>query len=408
MTDKHHERQKTNIKVYRGEWLDRRGRELYRTCLVFLARHNWKHAKTGKPVSHDYQRERAARILRTHLIDYRDAGFRPTSIAKSKRKHHVGVLRLWERQGMGAGMMRKKYGDLVWIAKILNKTDICLEKPWTVLDDPERWKVGTVARVEKTLSAHGVDFADIIGPIAEHSPLVAVIQLAKLGFGLRTKEAIMLHPHEDDRGTYLAVTRGTKGGRPRTVSYYDFEGRLDEKARQVVLWNLRENRLRVQVLDLAKSVVLPGHSMIPPSYTLGRFRRYERYVTERYGRLTRKELGVTPHALRHEFLCLRAEAISGLIRPLRRAIKLDAEDAVRDRVARQVAAIDAGHHDTYTTETYYGPRTERAPPGAVKTVAECLIGPTDEPLIKRARDGSLIPGEGRRIVLLDQPPEGEG
>ena len=93
----------------------------------------------------------------------------------------------------------------------------------------------------------------------------------------------------------------------------------------MVLWNLRENRLRVQVLDLAKSVVLPGHSMIPPGYTLARFRRYERYVTERYGRLTRKELGVTPHALRHEFLCLRAEAISGLIRPLRRAIRLDAE-----------------------------------------------------------------------------------
>ena len=43
----------------------------------------------------------------------------------------------------------------------------------------------------------------------------------------------------------------------------------------------------------------------------------------------------------------------------------------------------------------------------MKTVAECLTGPADEPLIKRSRDGSLIPGEGRRIVLLDDSPEGE-
>ena len=161
------------------------------------------------------------------------------------------------------------------------------------------------------------------------------------------------------------------------------------------------------MLDLAKSVVRPGHSMIPPGYTLKRFRRYERHVTATYGRFTKKDLGVTPHALRHEFLCLRAETISGLIRPLRRAIRLDAEEAERDRVARQIAAIDAGHHDTYTTETYYGPRTERAPAGLVRTIAECLTGPADEPLIERAADGRLVAGKSRRIVLRDDPPGGE-
>ena len=408
MTDRICERLNTDPRYYQGKRLDRHGRSLNISCRVFLARHNWKHAKTGRPVSHDYQRERGARILRTHLVDFREAGFSPTRLEKTKGKYHVGALRLWERKGLSAGMMQKKYCDLVWIAKVLNKADICLAEPWSVLDDPERWKVRTIAREEKTPSAHGVDVRQVVLRIAEHSPLVAVIQVLKIAFGLRNKEACMLRPHEDDRGTYLSVTRGTKGGRPRTVPYYDFEGRLDPESREIVLWNLQQNELRLKVIELAKSVVLPGHSMIPPHYTLARFRRYERYVTSRYGGLTRKQLGITPHAFRHEFLCLRAEAISGLIRPLRRAVALNAEDAVRDRVARQIAAIDAGHHDTYTTETYYGPRTELAPRGTVKTIAESLTGPADEPLIKRARDGRLIPGEGRRIVLLDDPPEGAG
>ena len=407
MKDRHHEGLKTDPRYYQGKRLDRQGRSLNRSCLGYLARHNWKHAKTGKPVSHDYQRERAARILRTHLVDLRKAGYRPESIEKSKPKHHAGLLRQWERQGLSAGMMQKKYCDLVWIARTLNKADICLAEPWSVLDDPERWKVHTIAREEKTPSAHGVDVRAAILGIAEHSPLIAVIQVLKIGFGLRNKEACMLHPHEDDRGTHLSVTRGTKGGRPRTVPYYDFEGRLDAESREIVLWNLQHNKLRLKVIELAKSVVLPGNSMIPPHYTLARFRRYERYVTERYGGLTRRDLGITPHAFRHEFLCLRAEAISGLIRPLRRAIKLSGEDIARDRVGRQIAAIDAGHHDAYTTEAYYGPRAERSPQGLVKTIAECLTGPAGEPLIRRAPDGQLIPGEGRRVVLLDDPPEGE-
>ena len=36
-------------------------------------------------------------------------------------------------------------------------------------------------------------------------------------FGLRVRESIQFQPHIADRGAYLALTVGTKGGRPRVV-----------------------------------------------------------------------------------------------------------------------------------------------------------------------------------------------
>ena len=175
----------------------------------------------------------------------------------------------------------------------------------------------------------------------------------------------------------------------------------------IALWNLRENRFRARVIELAKALVPPCHSMIPLDYSPKRHQRYERYVTARYGGLTKAGVGLTHHAFRHESLSVRAEGVSNLSRPLRRVIGLDRE-AVRDRVGRQVAAIDAGHHDTYTTEIYYGSRTEKAPQGVVRELAESTKGPVDQPLVCRDVDGNLVGGKGRRIRVLDKPPEPKG
>ncbi len=115
-----------------------------------------------------------------------------------------------------------------------------------------------------------------------------------------------------------------------------------------MLWNLRQNQLRVAVIELAKYLTVPGHSTIPLNYTFARYRRYERHVTEVYGWLTKAKLGIAPHAFRRSFLSCRVETVSHVIRPLRRQLELNADEVVRDRVGRQIAALDAGDHDLYT------------------------------------------------------------
>ena len=401
--------QRTNPRHYAGRRLAKRQREMHISLLEFLKEHNWRDTRSPKPVSADYQHKRYTLLAHMMLVELVEEGYQPTHLKHIKPKHFVALGRRWKAKKLDPQTMQNKLRLLAWVCRTLRKHDCIPDNLAELLPEPELHRArGSVAREEKTFSGHGIDPVPIIVRIAEKDARVALIQLLKAAFGLRNKEAIRLRPHEADHGTYLRVEHGTKGGRVRTVSYFDFEGDFDPEEKEVVLWNLRENRFRVRVIELSKSLVVPDHSMIPLDYSPKRYQRYERYVTARYGGLTKAEVGLTPHAFRHEFLSVRAEGVSGLIRPLRRAIGLDREEAVRDRVGRQVAAIDAGHHDTYTTETYYGPRTEKAPQGVVRGLAKCMKGPIDQPLVCRDVDGNLVGGEGRRIRVLDKPPEPKG
>ena len=379
------------------------------SILTFLAKHNWKHATKDKPVSEDYRHTRYIALTRMLLIELPSEGFEPTRLEKLRRKHIVALAQRWEREGRSAQTIQNRLSMLGWVCDTLRKAGCVPKKNRAqLLKNPARYRTVSVAREEKTLEAKKIDPVEVIGRIADKSPRVALIQLLKAAFGLRTKEAIRLRPHEADQGDHLFVTLGTKGGRPRVISYFDFEGDLDPEELEVVLWNLRENQFRVRVIELAKYLVPPGHSMIPAGYTLKQYRRHERHITAKYGRMTKRLLGVTPHGFRHAFLSARAAGVSELLHPLRRTFELTREQVVRDRIGRQVAAIDAGHHDPRTTATYYGAHTERSPRGLVREVAACMKGPVDEPLIRRGVDGRLVGGRGRRIRVLERPPKGRG
>lgn len=398
-------RPNTDPKYYKGRTLNKRLRSMHISVLGFLKAHNWKHAKRQKPVSADYQHERYCTITLMVLEQLPELGFEPTRLERLKPKHTRALVGLWDRAGLSPETIKKRLSILGWVCDILRKCDCMPEDVAALLEEPERLKIVTVAQEEKSFAAHGIDFLEVILAIAEHDARVALIQLLKAGFGLRNKEAIRLRPHEACHGHYLLLTRGTKGGRARTVPYFDFESGLDPVEQEIVLWNLRENLFRVAVIELAKHLIVPGHSMIPSDYRADAYYRHERYVTAKYGGLTKKQRGVTPHVFRHMFLSSRAETASQVIRPLSRVIGLDGDELMRDRVGRQVAALDAGHHNLYTTGAYCGPMTERAPKGLVRQIAEYARGPVDAPLIDRLPDGRFVGGKGRRIRILNRPPK---
>ena len=396
-------RQNTDAKRFNGKWLNKRLRKMHIAILKFLKKHNHRHARREKTVSGERPHTRY-RTLATMLLEELPAlGFEPTCLLKIKLKHIVALLRFWEADGLCSGTMQNKYAILVWVCTILRKTDCLPENPAAVLEDPSRWHVRTVADEEKSPDAKGIDMEEKYAAMAEREPVIAVQVRAQEVFGLRTREAVCLRPHEADRGDHLLLTVGTKGGRPRVVSMYDFKADYDADTHCVVIWDVKENAEKRAHLDLLKSMTRPGRSLIPRDRTLAQWRRKVRYLAERHG-LTKRAGGATLHGLRHAYLCRRAEAISDTVRPLRRTGSLTGDDVIRDRVARQIVAIEAGHHDTYTTETYYGPRTERAPRGVVDRIAACMKGPVREPLIRRTADGWLVGGRRRRIRVVAGPP----
>ena len=349
--------QRTDPKYYAGRRLAKRQREMHISLLEFLKEHNWKDIRSPKPVSADYQHKRYTVLAHMMLVELVEEGYQPTHLKHIKPKHFVALGRRWKAKKLDPQTMQNKLRILAWVCRTLKKHDCIPDNLAELLPEPELHRArGSVAREEKTFSGHGIDPVPIILRIAEKDARVALIQLLKAAFGLRNKEAIRLRPHEADHGTYLRVEHGTKGGRVRTVSYFDFEGDFDPEEKEVVLWNLRENRFRVQVIGLAKALVPPDHSMIPLDYSPKRYQRYERYVTARYGGLTKAEVGLTPHAFRHEFSpCGR-----------RRSVTSSGRCAVRSgSTARKRSAIALGGRSPpstpgTTTPTPRRPTTVRA------------------------------------------------
>jgi integrase len=141
---------------------------------------------------------------------------------------------------------------------------------------------------------------------------------------------MQLRPHLADRGTYLSVTHGTKGGRDRVEPIRTPEQRA--------------------ILELAKTFcATPSSSTSDPQRKLSQWKNHYYHVVRSCG-ITRKD-GITSHGLRHQFANERYRQLTGSDSPVRGGAAVSRET---DQVARQVIAEDLGHSRERVTTNYLG------------------------------------------------------
>ena len=193
-----------------------------------------------------------------------------------------------------------------------------------------------LAAAQKQLAARG----DMGGRVA------ALLALAS-AFGHRFEEAALFDARAalrqvDAGAAHVAITRGTKGGRDRTVPVTNAE--------------------QVAALRHAAAVQGAGRSVMPAD------RNYAQFRTAAY-----HLLAATPlcgfHALRHAYAQARYEVLSGVKPPVvarvvhgrahtdyvARALSLSVESARDvDRFTRQTIAEELGHGRITITRTYLG------------------------------------------------------
>ncbi len=177
-------------------------------------------------------------------------------------------------------------------------------------------------------------------------------QLALIqAFGLRSQEAWLFRPHLAEEGGRIHANWGTKGGRPRVLP-----GPITAEQRVVLTW--------------AKSLALTrAESMIPRGFTVQRWRRRYYHLCSKIG-LTRRELTVTPHSLRHGVLLDRYEQLAGVPAAVRGGT-LAQEDPAADRAVRTVVAEMAGHSRPAISAAYLGsPRQASAKPRLLRRTPE--------------------------------------
>lgn len=312
-------------KTLRNDWK----RELSR-LIDLVGRH---HATRMKDVS---LRTLASRRETLFLAfeELREAGFKPQSIFSFGSKHAEALFSRWEEKGLSAATLQTRHTILSTFCGWIGKNGLIRPLPH-YLKNPQNGKRTYVAQHDKSWSAQNVMTDELIARITEYDQYVGMQLKLIQAFGLRRKEAVCFRPHiclEAD-GQHIQVYQGTKGGRFRVIPIQTESQRA--------------------ILQEAQALCRRHHDHVgDPNNTLEQNIRRLQYVLEKFG-ITRSQLGVTAHGLRHEYANNRYRQLTGQESPLRGGDRAAfvTEDV---KLKRRQIAEELGHSRISVTTAYYG------------------------------------------------------
>lgn len=314
---------------------------------LILARHNWRHATKAKGVSHETMEDRRQFCFRIFSF-LRDNPIKAYKLdPRSFSGRHIQVLMTHWRglavQGrLGASSLQKYHSYLVTFSRWIGKPR--LVKPLAAyFDDPRLIRRSYIATESKAWRDRGIEVEVIVATVEEYDVRAAAALRLMAAFGLRFKEACMLRPHADvvtaaqagkpadGPALYLNTRRGTKGGRQRHVP-------IDDERRR-------------QAIEYARTVArADDDSVSDPRLDLKQAIRHLRYVMERFG-LTRADLGVTPHGLRHQYAAQEYRRLAGSAAPVAGGSGVRGDG---DHEARMQISQCLGHARVQIMKAYLG------------------------------------------------------
>jgi hypothetical protein len=338
-----------------------------------IDQHNVWHAQRTKHVGHGTQSQRAAGLFRWFAVLHA-AGFR-IAARELSGKHIEFLVRYWtadpsvpaELAARGARLaprtrpysaayIQQQLSFMRGFARWIGKDGMALPAERYVTDTTLVTR-SVNATHDRSWSAAQVDIDQKLAQVYECDEVVGLTLELIRAFGLRVREALMFSPHAAEvpahalpasaqPARYLAflrIKRGTKGGRLRYTAI--------------------RNALQEQALARANAFVCSfGPRPLPqvgrPGMSLKQAQDHFYYVLRKCG-ITKAQLGMTAHGLRHEFagdlyyeLANVKPPVAGGPAPSDRATM----DAAYLEVARQL-----GHGRPQIAGAYLGSRTQARP-----------------------------------------------
>lgn len=311
-----------------------------RQSLKNLIRKNNQHGKNGKYNGKETRKKRK-QVLFKLIHDLHLHGHEIENVKSIKQKHFIIILDMWLSDPLNPSTMQNSISQFrrlcEWIGKPLlfdeafdnhekkDELDLLLKRE------------GKSDRKVKSFTGKSVSIFDAIERVSRIDYVVACQMGLMFMFGLRRKEAALFRPMNDiNDDMSINVIKGAKGGRPRYNITPIHPG-------EDVIRFL--NHLKTLVKDRFNTSTIPKH------YTADQWESYVSRVMNKAG-LTKKQLGVTLHSLRHEYLQSKYHAMSGklprlLIEQGLSHITFDQEKAIKSVVSEL-----AGHERTEITEHY--------------------------------------------------------
>ncbi|MBC3879725.1 integrase domain-containing protein [Undibacterium sp. FT79W] len=295
------------------------------------------HSKTRvstSPLGIKTQRMRSLCLLASLETLQKNGLHRFTTLSSLKEKHIQFLIDAWIAKNQGRGTIENKLTYLAALASWLGKANIVkdVSEYEQIRQLPKR--SGTTM-TDKSWESRNIDAQQMIAQIAADNPHVAIQLALQITFGLRTEESMLLRPFDvlmrRSGQLYLMIADGTKGGRPRRIDVQD-EADLD-------------------VIELAKNYInRKSKTTIPEEYTFQEWKNKYYYLLKKHG-FTKKNLGVTAHGLRHQYMQNLYKQLTGSDSPVRGG-EQPAPDILAH--ARQVITEHAGHSRASKANAYIG------------------------------------------------------
>jgi integrase len=292
---------------------------------VLKARNGARH--DGAVASFATQDKRAD-VLYAGFTRLPELNFRLESVMSLRGKHIEVLVKDWHARGLSASTLQNSLSIFRTFAEWIDKAGMVRGIEYYLA--PGIAARSSIARQDRSWSARGIDVAAKIEQVRLKDPRVALQLELQAAFGLRAREAMQLRPHLADKGTYLSITHGTKGGRDRVETIRTSEQR--------------------ELLERAKTFSpTPSSSTSDPQRRLHQWKNHYYQVVRSCG-ITRKD-GITSHGLRHGYANDRFGELTGCDSPVRGGGPVDRD---MDRAARQVVAEELGHSREGVTTHYLG------------------------------------------------------
>jgi integrase len=272
--------------------------------------------------------DKRADVLYAGFKRLRDLSFRMDTVTSLRGKHIAALAKDWEARGLSASTLQnslsifRTFAEWIGKAGMVRGIEHYLGSGTTVRS--------SIAREDKSWLGKGVDVAAKIEQVRQRDERIALQLELQLAFGLRAREAMQLRPHLADKGSYLSITHGTKGGRDRVEPIRAPEQRA--------------------LLERAKTFCsTTASSTSDPQRKLSQWKNHYYHVVRSYG-ITRND-GITSHGLRYQYAQKRYRELTGVDSPVQGGARIDRES---DHTARQIVAEELGHSREGVTTHYLG------------------------------------------------------
>lgn len=300
----------------------------------FFAKFNVS-AGTGRTRSVSFRTmQQYQEVLTKCLRDLADPkiNMRVQNLTELSSKHVRAVTKVWVERGASSSYLASQNTALRRLAIWIGKPD-AVPRLADIVADPGIYRRSYSALISKNWETAGIDIDKVFTDMDAICAITGLqLRLIRVN-GLRAREAIMFKPFAADQGDALFITGGTKGGRSRIVP-------IDNPLQRDIL-----ERCKVVAKGNSRGLVSPRPSR-SVSVNLDRFY----YLCKKVG-ITKKELGVTAHGLRHTFASRKYEQHTGERSPVDGGGEVDRET---DQRARKNISELLGHSRLSISSSYLG------------------------------------------------------